>query len=395
MDSDEEWEEEEPGESLHGSDDDQKDKESEDDYEVDNDFFVPHGHLSDEEMQNEEENGMNDNTPETQKLKLKVLQDEFNDEMKKKTEKIKPRVIGCIWVNEGGEKPDNCPSIFWELLVARRMICERPIELYPVEEVEDENLADNEEVENLSKKRNLSDVEIADLIKLIHGNLNNYKFMVQEFQKFREKSQSEEKPESLQTVTNKSIIDKIKEIAKWELCTDETSEMKGKYCWIVQKEFLEKFCLVDYPVKNSWKYTLEPKRQLIKPDLEKTPTQPKTPKAAPLNTTPTTTTPTNGIAKFTKVLTTEEKKRAFYIISQNNENKDVTETVPAKEVEQKQPPPAVKKRVPLLMSVPRGQAFSEQNKNMLIKNFLKKPDTAPTNGPTNADLEQVDCIVLD
>jgi chromatin assembly factor 1 subunit A len=39
VDSDDEWEEEEPGESLHGSDD-EKDKESEDDYEVDNEFMV-------------------------------------------------------------------------------------------------------------------------------------------------------------------------------------------------------------------------------------------------------------------------------------------------------------------------------------------------------------------
>lgn len=43
MDSDSEWEEEEPGESLHGSDDEKEKDESEDDYEVDNDFFVPHG----------------------------------------------------------------------------------------------------------------------------------------------------------------------------------------------------------------------------------------------------------------------------------------------------------------------------------------------------------------
>lgn len=35
VDSDDEWEEEEPGESLHGSDD-EKEVESEDEYEIDN-----------------------------------------------------------------------------------------------------------------------------------------------------------------------------------------------------------------------------------------------------------------------------------------------------------------------------------------------------------------------
>lgn len=50
IDSDDEWEEE-PGESLHGSDDE---KEPEEDYEVDNDFFVPHGYLSDDEAPEKE-----------------------------------------------------------------------------------------------------------------------------------------------------------------------------------------------------------------------------------------------------------------------------------------------------------------------------------------------------
>lgn len=51
IDSDDEWVDEEPGESLGGSEDD---LESEDDYEVDNDMFVPHGYLSDEEGQPDE-----------------------------------------------------------------------------------------------------------------------------------------------------------------------------------------------------------------------------------------------------------------------------------------------------------------------------------------------------
>lgn len=44
VDSDDEWEEEEPGESLKGSDD-EKDEENpeENEYDVDNEFMVPHG----------------------------------------------------------------------------------------------------------------------------------------------------------------------------------------------------------------------------------------------------------------------------------------------------------------------------------------------------------------
>lgn len=46
IDSDDEWEEEDPGEDIHGTD---NEEEPEDEYEVDNDVFVPHGYLSDEE----------------------------------------------------------------------------------------------------------------------------------------------------------------------------------------------------------------------------------------------------------------------------------------------------------------------------------------------------------
>merc|ERR1712173_394349 len=44
-DSDEDWEEEEEGESLSDNEDDKEKEEEKDDYEVDNEFFVPHGYL--------------------------------------------------------------------------------------------------------------------------------------------------------------------------------------------------------------------------------------------------------------------------------------------------------------------------------------------------------------
>lgn len=47
VDSDEEWEEEPDGESVDGSACGSDDSDA-DEYEVDNDVFVPHGYLSDE-----------------------------------------------------------------------------------------------------------------------------------------------------------------------------------------------------------------------------------------------------------------------------------------------------------------------------------------------------------
>lgn len=48
MDSDEEWEEEQEGESIDGSAAGSDDEQDGDEYEVDNVVFVPHGYLSDE-----------------------------------------------------------------------------------------------------------------------------------------------------------------------------------------------------------------------------------------------------------------------------------------------------------------------------------------------------------
>ena len=98
-DSDDDWEEEEEGESLS---DDEKDKEDEDetekdDYEVDNEFFVPHGYLSDEEEDKEEDEVLD---PETAKQKQKLAAKEFEKEHKKKTQELKPRLWGTYWTGE-------------------------------------------------------------------------------------------------------------------------------------------------------------------------------------------------------------------------------------------------------------------------------------------------------
>ena len=415
MDSDDEWEEEEPGESLHGSDD-EKEKESEDDYEVDNDFFVPHGHLSDEELQNED-NEMDDNTPEAQKVKLKLLQDEFNVEMKKKTEKIKPRLIGCIWMNEMGGRPENCPQVFWDLLQFRAILSAGPIVLRqpPKEDVAGEGDAEADAEDNDTEKtdkrkgQSLSEEEVRDLIRLVQGNLNSSKFMVKEFQKYREKTAEavEGDGQPLKIVTNMHILRKIKEIANWE-----------NGCWAVRKEFLEQYGGAELPLEGKeWEYSLVPKRTKEtmkaaekKPAVSspqvvasqqgvemavgggaqapKTPVRPPAEKESPPSAKQkAASTKKNSITQFTKVLTTEEKQRQFQANSVSspklmgaekpNENQKPLEVVkvatPAV-VNGTAAPQVAKKRVPLLMSVPRGQAIPEQSKNLLIKNFLKKPE---------------------
>ncbi|XP_049872051.1 glutamic acid-rich protein-like [Pectinophora gossypiella] len=123
VDSDDDWEDEQDGESLDGSAGGSDDEGGADDYEVDNEVFVPHGYLSDEEAtMDEEEDDVLSLSPETQKARLKHLEDEFETELKKPTEKLKPRLYGLLWENSDGGKPDKCVDALWNYFEKFAMI---------------------------------------------------------------------------------------------------------------------------------------------------------------------------------------------------------------------------------------------------------------------------------
>ncbi|XP_052872739.1 chromatin assembly factor 1 subunit A-like [Anopheles cruzii] len=254
VDSDDEWEEEEPGESLHGSDD-EKDVDPEEDYEVDNEFFVPHGHLSDEELQAEEdEDGgpTEDNSPEAQKAKIRIMQQEFVAEMKKKTEKIKPRLIGCIWQGScGGSGSD----IIMKILNDRAMLFDPadPISFTRASTTNGDQQDADSPGKRGPKKRRISEEAVHDLVRLVHGNVNNRKFLAREFQAFWAASQDGgERPE----LAMESVRNKIKEIAAWGACPLE-GPMRGKHCWTVAQEVLEAHNLTQLALPNTWCYQLK------------------------------------------------------------------------------------------------------------------------------------------
>ncbi|XP_028173176.1 chromatin assembly factor 1 subunit A-like [Ostrinia furnacalis] len=125
VDSDEEWEEEPDGESVDGSAAGSDDEHDADEYEVDNDVFVPHGYLSDEEATMDDDDVLS-LSPETQKARLKHLEDEFESEMKKPTEKIKPRLYGLLWETSDGGKPEKCVDAIWNYFGKLSMIMGDP-----------------------------------------------------------------------------------------------------------------------------------------------------------------------------------------------------------------------------------------------------------------------------
>lgn len=227
---------------------------------MDNDFFVPHGHLSDEEMQAEDD-VMEDNSPETQKAKLKILQQEFAAEMKKKTEKIKPRLIGCLWENGPGEAPE-CSPIIWEILKARAMLYdpEEPIS-FMVQKSEPESTnsspsKEKEAIERKPKQVKLVDEGVKELITLIHGSALNRKFLIKEFLAYWAKRRDEGEA-NVPQYGQDSIRTKILEVASWRPCPDE-GPMQNKMCWYVNKEALIKYGLTDLKVPTGWEFILKP-----------------------------------------------------------------------------------------------------------------------------------------
>ncbi|XP_052742606.1 chromatin assembly factor 1 subunit A [Bicyclus anynana] len=129
VDSDEDWEEEQDGESIDGSAAGSDDEQDADEYEVDNEVFVPHGYLSDEEATMDEDDVLT-LSPETQKARLKHLEDEFENEMKKPTEKLKPWYYGLSWETED-EKPEKCADSIWNYFGKFSMIMNDPPQLQP------------------------------------------------------------------------------------------------------------------------------------------------------------------------------------------------------------------------------------------------------------------------
>lgn len=387
VDSDDEWEEEEPGESLNGSEDE---KESVDDYDIDNEFFVPHGHLSDEELAKEDETD-EDNSPAAQKARLQIVQKEFADEMKKKTEKIKPRLIGLIWQTKEGTKPDAVPPVIWDTLTTRAMMFQgvcvlmrKPIKESDVADA-DANENDGLDAAKLTtvKRGKYTEETVADLIRLVHGNTNSRHFLALEFRAYLPAKTGA--PSNLSGI---SISKKIKELATYGACSEEGF---GKtYCWYVSAEKRKQYGVTDVSMPNTWKYLLKkPKKSVgesgtkdneaaAAPDTALSMVVDQSADELATSTKPlkTKAVPTNGvssIAKFTTVLTADEKRRQFEIPTAPDmaaKKSDANGT--ATNGDQKP-----KKRVNLLMSGPRGEEISATAKDEAVRKFLNdNPSTS-------------------
>ncbi|KAM3965497.1 LOW QUALITY PROTEIN: uncharacterized protein ACR2FA_000341 [Aphomia sociella] len=153
VDSDDDWEEEQEGESIDGSAAGSDDEQEADEYEVDNEVFVPHGYLSDEEATMDEDDVLS-LSPEAQQARLKHLEDEFESEMKKPTEKLKPRLYGLLWETSDGGKPEHCVDALWNYFGKLAMIMNDPTPL-----LQPSNEPDESDKKKVKKKKVLPEQE--------------------------------------------------------------------------------------------------------------------------------------------------------------------------------------------------------------------------------------------
>lgn len=209
---------------------------------------------------------MDDNSPETQKIKLKLMQQEFANERKEKTTQLKTRIVGPIWVTEDGEKPDSCRDNVWNYLMKRAIIVVGPLILTAEKEAMELESKKNEcpTIEKIIRN-NFSKDTIKQLIRLVHGNINRKDFMAQEFLQYLKSSIEADEDESIKYISKAGIKVKIQELAEWKQCTDEGPMFK-KYCWYVPPDKLADYELSNLDVLNSWSYTLTPKRKVQDPE---------------------------------------------------------------------------------------------------------------------------------
>uniref|UniRef100_A0A4X2MCE8 Uncharacterized protein n=2 Tax=Vombatus ursinus TaxID=29139 RepID=A0A4X2MCE8_VOMUR len=252
IDSDEEWEEEEPGESLSHSEGDDEDEGGEDE-DDDDGFFVPHGYLSEDEGVTEEGTD-SENHKVRQKLKAKEW-----DELLAKGKRfrvLQPVKIGCIWE---GEKNSNASS---ELKVLQQFTaC-----------ILDTVIPEEEHTPKANKREKRDRQILEQLLPLLHGNVNGSKVIIQEFQECCRQglfSKGTSSPDSgtaspaspstsrPQTPTaNEDAAIPSKARLKRIISENSVYEKRPDFrmCWYVHLEVLKSFDQEHLPVPCQWNY---------------------------------------------------------------------------------------------------------------------------------------------
>ncbi|KAL1783292.1 chromatin assembly factor 1 subunit A [Sigmodon hispidus] len=238
VDSDDEWEEEEPGESLSHSEGDEDDDMGEDEDEDDG-FFVPHGYLSEDEGVTEE-----CADPENHKVRQKLKAKEW-DELLAKSKRfrvLQPVQVGCVWATEAA----NCTGSDVKLLQQFTMC------LLKAES--------SEEPESKASRQEKRDQQIlAQLLPLLHGNVNGSKVIIREFQERYRRgllSPPSSTPHPQTPNSEDAVAVPSKAMLKRLISENSAYEKRPDFrmCWYVHPQVLRSFGQECLPVPCQWTY---------------------------------------------------------------------------------------------------------------------------------------------
>jgi len=348
--SDEDWEEEEEGESISDAENDKEEDKEEDVYEVDNEFFVPHGYLSDEEEVKDDDEVFN---PETAKEKIKLMGEEFEAEQiqKKKAGQLKPRLWGVHF--EGQELDTGAATCQLVKILGGYsavvmgdnnntdtciMTSFSQTASSPSPKIDDD-ISDSAKVKGSSTRRGpvnraVPPEAIPDLVRLMHGNVNNKMFLAREFIAFWSKKVGDNKGSKEDetgtpggqsvAISKRKMVEKITEIAEYKRIIEG-----GPRCWVVRDEILSS--ITSPPsTNNSWEYILDiPANSNLSAPVSRP--------GSPCANIPAA----SLITKFTKVLSAEEReelreKEAAEVKERLEAKKIIAEQEKAKKAEQEE-----------------------------------------------------------
>ncbi|XP_051980204.1 chromatin assembly factor 1 subunit A-like [Xyrauchen texanus] len=230
VDSDEEWEEEEPGESLSHSEGDDDDEGGDDD--DDDGFFVPHGYLSEGEGALEDEEG---GDPEKQKVRQRMKAREWENELmsKGKVKVLEAVVRGCLW--EGEEPPLD--------LLQPYTVC--MLEPLP----RDESCTPEQDISRKQRNEKL----LSQLLPLLHGNVNSCKVIINEFLEFCRQQTSSPTESPLSSTVSVPPRIHIRRLMKENAVYEKRSTCR-RCCWYVHAEVLARHSQEALPVPCQWTY---------------------------------------------------------------------------------------------------------------------------------------------
>ncbi|XP_018583820.1 chromatin assembly factor 1 subunit A isoform X2 [Scleropages formosus] len=227
VDSDEEWEEEEPGESLSHSEGDDDEEGGEEDDEDDG-FFVPHGYLSDGEGALEEEES---GDLEKQKVLQRLKAREWDELMSKKKFKVLESVVkGCVWRSTGCDAEALLP---YAVCMLEPLPGEEPV------------------TPEGPSKEHQDDQMVSQLLPLLHGNVNSSKVIITEFQEFCRQQSASPTNSSPNWADNVPTRIRLKRLIK-ENAVYEKRTTYRRCCWYVHAEVLARFGMESLPVPSQW-----------------------------------------------------------------------------------------------------------------------------------------------